>query len=158
MAIQRMRFQVRLDPHEGRQVVRWAEAEGRSFSSAVAHLVMRGLEQETGSGVEQLRRMCDAMTQQLEQVQEVMEVLETREAERFRRFLGHLQHHQALTTELVCGQRVKMAGDRPRDYEKTIQSARGQVTEDAVVFRESIALVGPVRRSDNATKSPGRVP
>ena len=77
------------------------------------HLVMRGLEQETGSGLEQLRRMCDAMAQQLEQVQEVMEVLETREAERFRRFLGHLQHHQVLTTELVCGQRVKMAGDRP---------------------------------------------
>jgi hypothetical protein len=130
MAIQRMRFQVRLDPHEGRQVVRWAEAEGRSFSSAVAHLVMRGLEQETGSSLEQLRRMCDAMAQQLEQVQEVMEVLEARESERFRRFLGHLQHHQALTTELVCGQRVKMAGDRPRDYEKTIETAPRRARAD----------------------------
>ena len=158
MRVKKRRFQYRIDHELAAEMERLASARSMCVSDMTAYLVGRGLELEGHLELVRLTRLMEAQGEQIDQLQAQIEALETREAERFRRFLGHLQHHQALTTELVCGQRVKMAGDRPRDYEKTIETARGQVTEDAVVFRESIALVGPVRRSDNATKSPGRVP
>lgn len=156
MRVKKRRFQYRIDHELATEMERLATARSMCVSDMTAYLVGRGLELEGHLELVTLTRLMEFQGEQIEQLQAQFEALETREAERFRRFLGHLQHHQALTTELVCGQRVKMAGDRPRDYEKTIETARGQVTEDAAVFRESIALAGPVRRSDGAPKKSER--
>ena len=157
MRVKKRRFQYRIDHELAAEMERLASARSMCVSDMTAYLVGRGLELEGHLELVKLTRLIESQGEQIDQLQGLFETLEAREAERFRRFLGHLQHHQALTTELVSGQRVKMAGDCPRDYEKTIETARGQVTEDAVVFRESIALVGPVRRAEGPSKSQGRV-
>lgn len=157
MSTQRMRFQVWLEPQDAHQVQRWAQAAGKSLSAAMAYLAIRGLEQEIGTGLEHLRRVCDATSLQVEQLQALIEALEIREAERFRRLLGHVQLHQAQTTELLAGQRVKMLDDRPKDYARAVEIARGQVSEDAGLYRESIAAAGPARRTAPGTAKADRV-
>lgn len=146
MAELRKRFQVWLEPKPAQAVERWAQAQDKSLSAAVAHLAIRGLDQETGVALENLQRLCDGLALQVEQLQAVVESLESREAERFRLFLGHLQQHQAITTELLHLQRLMFMDERAGAYTKVIESARAQVTEDAKLFRSSLASGGAARR------------
>ncbi len=55
-----VRFQVRLDPREGERVKSWAYAQGKSLSAALAHLVGRGLDFESGHSPAYLARVINS--------------------------------------------------------------------------------------------------
>jgi hypothetical protein len=126
---------------------RLANQRGKDLSEMIAHLVARGLDCEMYPEPTYQTRVIDSLVDQFDQLQAQIEALENREAERFLRQMGHLQNIQAQTTEVMCEQRVKMAEDRPRDYQRAIDQARNQVYEDAKLYRESVAVAGPSRRA-----------
>lgn len=145
MAEKKTRLAFRLDPMLAEEVVRLAGLRRRDVSDTIAYLVAKGLEREARTETEQIIRAVESCSEQIEQLQELAEALELREAERFRRLLGHLQVNQALGAEAVACQRVKMLEDRPRDYDKAVDLARRQTTEDAGMYRESLAIGGPAQ-------------
>jgi hypothetical protein len=148
MRARRTRLAFRIDPLQAEEVVRLAGLRRRDVSDTIAYLVARGLEREARTETEQIMGAVTSCAELIEQLLELTEVLEQRESERFRRVLGHLQVQQALTAEAVACQRVKMLDDRPKDYARAVDLARRQATEDAGMFRESLSVGGPPRRSE----------
>src|SRR5262245_14476417 len=137
MADQLVRYQVRLEPLAGKRVERWAQAENKSLSAALAYLVGRGLDQTQGTDMDHLLRIGETAAHQLEQLQVQLELQDAREAERFRLLLGHLQQHQAMTTEVLHLLRMLFREERATEYPLALDAARRQVSEDAVLYRAS---------------------
>jgi len=145
MAEKKTRLAFRIDPLLAEEVVRLAGLRRRDVSDTIAYLVAKGLDREARTETEQIIRAVEACSEQIEQLQGLAESLEQREAERFRRLLGHLQVQQALSAEAVACQRVKMLDAQPKDYGRAVELARRQATEDAGMFRESLAIGGPAQ-------------
>ena len=150
MAEKKTRLAFRIDPLLAEEVVRLAGLRRRDVSDTIAYLVAKGLEREGHTELVQLTSAVEALGEQLERLQEQAEYQESRESERYRRLLGHLQVNQALSAEAVACQRVKMLEDRPRDYDKAVDLARRQTTEDAGMYRESLAIGGPAQARKSA--------
>jgi hypothetical protein len=145
MQVAKRRVHVFVEALHVAEAERLAALRKRSMSDTLAYLIGRGLEREAHTELVQLTSAVEALGEQLERLQEQTEYQETRESERYRRLLGHLQVNQALGAEAVACQRVKMLEDRPRDYDKAVDLARRQTTEDAGMYRESLAIGGPAQ-------------
>lgn len=143
----KLRLQFRAERRLHERLALLAASKGVSVSDLIRDLVERGMAECGDTDLSRLTRVCGSMAEETDSLVERLGGLEDREGQRFRYLLGHLQQMQALVTELVQLQRVVTLADRPADYDKAVELARRQVSEDAGVYRSSLSAGALRKRS-----------
>lgn len=145
-----VRYQVRLDPREGERVKSWAYAQGKSLSAALAHLVGRGLDFESGHSPAYLARVISSQGEMMDHLDARLGGLEWNEAERFQLVLGHMRLHQRISTEMVhLVRELYLCMHENHHLRKVMERVRTEIEEDAKVYKSSTDSAGVSQRSED---------
>lgn len=139
MASPERRLQFRSDREQGHRLELCARNRGISVSELIRQFIERGLAQDGATELHRLERICGSLAEDADALNVQIEGLAGRESGRFRYLLGHLQQLQAMVTELLLVQRVRITSEHPADYARALDLARRQVSEDAAEYRASLA-------------------
>ena len=146
----RRRYQFRIQRPLGQRLELHARAKRVSVSDAIASFVERGLVEEAGTELDAVLHLCSTLSGDAQSLLQDVAGLEQREGGRYRYVLGHLQQVQVMVTELLHIQRVLVMTERPAEYARAVDLARRQASEDAGVYRTSLAAGAAPARNEAA--------